>query len=176
MATIKKPRKSPRTKDIRQAQFLAAYRECGSVRISAAVARVHRSRHYRWLEDDAAYAQSFEDAHADAIEALEAEVRRRAVLGVEEPVIYQGALCYEPLRDKDGRPVLDDEGHVKFGSRPLTVRKPSDVLLMFLLKGLKPQTYRDNVTVEHTASAEVIRALQAGRERVAAAGRQESTP
>lgn len=52
--------------------------------------------------------------------ALEDEAVRRAYVGVEEPLFYQGKQCG-------------------------TVRKYSDTLLIFLLKGAKPAKYRERV-------------------------------
>ena len=37
-----------------------------------------------------------EEAQTEAIEALELTVRESAIAGIEEPVIYQGQVCYEP--------------------------------------------------------------------------------
>ena len=65
--------------------FLAAYRETGNVRLACTAAQIGRSSHYRWL-DDSDYAEQFEQAKKDAVDVLEAEARRRAVEGWEEPV------------------------------------------------------------------------------------------
>ena len=58
-------------------------------------------------------------AREEAADTLEAEARRRAIEGVEEPVFHKG-------------------------QRVGTVRKYSDLLLIFLLKGVRPQKFRDN--------------------------------
>ena len=99
--------------------FLAAYRETGNITRAALMAKVSRGRHYDWLEQGKAYSEAFEDAQEHAVETLEEEARRRAMFGVEQPVFYKGEVC---------------------GS----VRKYSDVLLIFLLKGLRPEVYREN--------------------------------
>jgi hypothetical protein len=111
-----------------QRAFLARYAELGNIRAAAEAAAVPRRNHYEWLKADAEYAERFKDAQEDAIDVLEAEARRRAVVGTEEPVFQQGREV--------GR-----------------VRKFSDVLLIFLLKGLKPDTYRERSSV----SAEITR-------------------
>ena len=106
-----------------KAAFLAAFAECGNIRESAEVAGIGRRTHYTWLETDVDYAAAFAEAQENAVEALEAEARRRAVEGVEEPVgWYKG---------------------VAGGS----VRRYSDNLLMFLLKGLQPDKYRERFEV-----------------------------
>lgn len=91
----------------------------------------------------------FEDAVQEALEqaydVLEAEARRRAFAGVAEPVIYQGNLAYQLERyiDEHGneayRRVLDADGQ----PIPLTVRKYSDSLAQFLLKGYRRKKFGD---------------------------------
>ncbi len=103
--------------------FLAAFRETGNVRLACKAANVGRSSHYRWFEKDPEYRTAFDQAKEDATDVLEAEAFRRAVEGVEEPT---GWYMGEP------------------GG---TVRKYSDVLLIFLLKGLRPDRYRERVDV-----------------------------
>ena len=65
--------------------FLAAYRETGNVRLACTAAQIGRSSHYRWLAEDHDYEVAFEQAKKDAVDVLEAEARRRAVEGWEEP-------------------------------------------------------------------------------------------
>lgn len=144
---MKKPgkRELPNTN---RAKFLGAYAECGNITRAAQLAKIHRSDHYAWMQDEE-YANAFAEANKEACEALEMEARRRAVEGVQKPVIYQGQLCREPKRDKHGELVRDKDGAVIFGP-PLTVREYSDTLLIFLMKGANPEKYRDNAKVEHT--------------------------
>src|SRR5438067_1219042 len=67
--------------------FIAAYGECGSVTRAASAAGVSRRVHYQWLAD-ADYRRAFMEAREVAADLLEAEVRRRAVDGWDEPVYY----------------------------------------------------------------------------------------
>ena len=111
----------PRIVDSKQRTFLAAFRETGNVRLACEVAKVGRSSHYRWLEMHPAYREAFDLAKLQAAEILEQEAYRRAVEGTEEPIgWYRGVASG-------------------------TVRRYSDVLLMFLLKGLLPERYRERV-------------------------------
>ncbi len=103
--------------------FLAAFRETGNVCLACKAANVGRSSHYRWLEKDSEYRAAFDQAKEDATDVLEAEAFRRAVEGVEEPTGW--------YKGKPGG----------------TVRKYSDVLLIFLLKSLMPDRYRERVDV-----------------------------
>lgn len=104
--------------------FLAAYAEVGNISEAARIAGVNRLSHYDWLQDER-YAVVFAQAHEIAIDHLEREARRRAVEGVVEPVFWKGEAV---------------------GS----VRKYSDTLLIFLMKGARPDKYRDNATIRHT--------------------------
>lgn len=140
----KSPAKKQSKRDLpslKKAAFLAAYAKTGNITAAAKVAKVNRGQHYDWLLDPD-YERAFASAHQEAAELLELEARRRAMEGVHEPVIYQGALQYEAVRDKTGAPKLDPEtGEALL--RPLTIRRYSDTLLIFLLKGAKPETYRE---------------------------------
>ena len=71
------------------------------------------------------------------MDRLEAEARRRAIEGIEKPVFYKGKMCY---RDE----VDPATGERRGTGEPLLIRKSSDVLLMFLLKGARPEKYREN--------------------------------
>jgi hypothetical protein len=115
--------------------FLAAYRVCASITKAAAALKIERTLHYRWLEEDPEYAKAFAAARREAGEALEDEAIRRAYAGFEEPVIYQGSLCYSPdqIDRKTGKP--------KRGAKPLTVRKYDSGLLMKLMDGFLPERY-----------------------------------
>jgi len=117
--------KTEAAKKKRQDAFLAEYRQCATITHAAAIALISRQRHYKWLEKDSTYAEAFEEAKVEATDALVSEARRRAIQGIEEPVIYQGKLS----TSSDGK--------------PLVIRKYSDVLLIFLLKGALPEVYRE---------------------------------
>ena len=90
----------------------------GSVSAAADAAGVKLWKHYDKWKKDPAYLQAFDYAMDCSTTSLEAEAVRRAALGNDEPVFYQGQRV-----DK--------------------IRKYSDNLLMFLLKKRNPE-YRDN--------------------------------
>ena len=104
----------------KQGRFLAAFGEHATVAAAAKAAGVGRRTHYDWLTSDDAYAERFKEVEEDVTESLEAEARRRAQLGVEEPVFYQG-------------------------ERVDTIRRYSDTLLIFLLKARRPNVYRERI-------------------------------
>lgn len=110
----------------RRELFLRILRRTGRVTFSAVEAGyedVHQLYYLRRTNSD--FAKRWEEAVNDAAEGWEDEAVRRAVIGVEEPVFWQG--------DEVAR-----------------VTKYSDALLMFMLKGAKPAKYRENVKVDAT--------------------------
>lgn len=144
----------------RQKAFLAAYATSGNISAAAKLSKVHRSQHYDWIDADPAYAAAFAAAHDEAADLLETEARRRATVGVAEPVVYKGSLTHEPLFDKDGNLKRNEKGEVQFSKTPLTIRRYSDVLLIFLLKGARPQVYRDNFKGEATTPRRTVAELR----------------
>lgn len=119
---------------------------------AATAARIHRSIHYRRLKADPAYKAAFDEAQETAIGILEDEAHRRAVEGVDEPLTYQGQFSYDAKIDDAGNLVLDAEGRPMRG-KVLTVRKYSDSLLQFLLRGARPEKYRERF--QHDVNAHV---------------------
>lgn len=96
--------------------FLAAYRQTASITKAAAAAKIDRGMHYRWFASSLPYRQAFERASDEAAQVLEDEAVRRATEGTLEPVFYQGIKCG-------------------------AVRRYSDGLMQFLLRGFRPLKY-----------------------------------
>ena len=137
-----------------QRRFLDAYERLGTVKAAAEEAGRHRDRHYEWL-DDPEYKAAFEQAEENACQAVDREIRRRAVEGIEEPVVYQGKISYDRVRV--GK---------KYVKKPVTINRKSDILLMFYAKSKRPNVYRDNAKVELELSVPLIEALKEGRKRL----------
>lgn len=112
-----------------QRKFLASYSVLGNLTLAAEAARVSRTSHYQWMDEEE-YRAAFLEAQEHSIDLLVGEARRRGCEGWEEPVVYQGGLCYE--RTKDG----------KRSPKPLVIRKYDSNLLMFLIKQARPE-FRD---------------------------------
>ena len=127
MAQLDKTGRYKKIRNPKKRAFLAAVARTGNVTISAEIANIARSAHYQWLEADPVYAAAYEDAMEQAAQRLEAEATRRAVEGVEEPVFYQGKQCG-------------------------VIRRYSDSLLMFLLKGAMPDKYKERTSTELTGA------------------------
>lgn len=106
-------------------RFLAALAEGQKVGSACRAVGYSRTSTYEWREADAQFAARWQEAIDDAVERMEAEADRRAVDGTLKPVFHQGVEC----------------GHV---------REFSDTLLIFRLKALRPDVYRERASVEHT--------------------------
>jgi len=105
--------------------YLAALSETGNKSRATEIAGIDRSTPYtkQWLEDSE-FQEGVHRAEHMAADLLEEEARRRAVDGVSEPVGWYR------------------------GTAGGTVRRYSDTLLIFLLKGARPDKYRERM--EHT--------------------------
>lgn len=101
-----------------QPTFLTALSSVGKITDACKIAGVSRMTAWRHKTSDPDFAKQWADAEQQAADVLEAEAWRRAHDGVEEPVYYKGEICG-------------------------TVRKYSDLLLIFLLKGIRPEKYRE---------------------------------
>jgi len=110
--------------DQQRAGFLARLAETGNVSEAARRAAVSRWSAYALRLADEGFALAWSEAAGEAADALEMEARRRAMEGVEQPVLYAG------------KPVHDD------GGEPLTVRHYSDRLLELLLKARRPDRFK----------------------------------
>ena len=114
-----------------KARFLDHFARTANVTQSCAISRIGRATVYEWRDDDPAFATAWSIAEERGTASLEDEAIHRAKVGVSEPVYYKGEIV----------------GYV---------RKPSDGLLIFMLKARKPDVYKDRVDVHHTLTPEEI--------------------
>ena len=105
--------------------FITALAEFGVVSHACAAAKIDRSTAYLQRKKYEDFAEAWKEALEIAADALELEARRRAYEGVEEPVYGRGSG--------------PNAGTVKVGA----IRKYSDTLMMFLLKGSRPEKFRE---------------------------------
>ncbi|MCZ4315159.1 terminase [Comamonadaceae bacterium G21597-S1] len=111
--------------DVSKMVFLVEL-HCGeTVRDAARTACVARCTAYRWRDDDAEFAEAWDDAIDAGTELMEREAIRRGMSGVTRPVFHKGKVC----------------GHLQ---------EYSDTLLIFMLKARRPDVYRERATFEHT--------------------------
>lgn len=133
-----KPLKASQLRQLQKAQFVTAFAESGNVSAACRVADIDRSTYYYWLEHDALFAARVAQAQEQANDALELEARRRAIEGWEEPV-----------------------WSATKGKQIGMVRKFSDTLLIFLLKGARPGKYRERVDITLDIDATIRRMAEA---------------
>jgi hypothetical protein len=179
--------------------FLAALTDSGNASAAARAAGVSSTTAYALRRDDADFAAAWDQALEDATDTLEAEARRRAVQGVQEPVVYQGQLTPRWAHDESGQIVqepyatgeTDKAGNPVMGMRPvqaldangrplwLTVTKYSDPLLALLLKGRRKKVFADRTELTGadggpmTTVDESARAARVAQLMAAAAMRKE---
>lgn len=116
--------------------FLTALASTCSVTKACEITGLPRPTVYGWRANDVDFAARWNDAKRIGAEALEDEAMRRAAEGVDEPVFHQGA---------------------QVGA----IRKYSDTLAIFLLKGAMPEKYRDNTKLELAGRVELSKLTDA---------------
>lgn len=87
------------------------------------MAGIPRAYCYELYHKDDDFMRAWDDAISGACDLLEQEAWRRAVKGTEKPVFHQGEIC---------------------GG----IQEYSDTLLIFLLKGHRPEKYRERYDVK----------------------------
>lgn len=110
----------------------------GNVSRACQAIDVARLTAYRWREEDPDFAADWDKAKAAGLDALEDEAIRRAFEGIDKPIVHQGFITD-------------------------TVKEYSDTLAIFLLKGGKPEKYKDRV--EHSGQVDIAARIVAARKR-----------
>jgi hypothetical protein len=135
------------------AAYLTAYRQTGNASAAAKLAGINRDTPYKFAErhPDHPFSDEWRQAHVEAVEALELVARQRAMEGLNEPV-------FGNLRGEQGQNLgTGIVGHV---------RRPSDTLLIFLLKAMKPEVYRERFGVD--VSGTIVTESEADRDLASA--------
>lgn len=130
-------------KRVWQPLFLESLRRKANVSRAAADAEIDRKTAYRARESSDVFADEWDDALEEGLDYLEEEARRRAYEGTLKPVFYQG----------------EEVGYV---------REYSDTLMIFLLKGRRPEVYGDRLKQEVTGRdggpVEIVEVSRVGRD------------
>ncbi len=110
---------------LKKDRLLGMLAKTGNLSLACQAAKLTRRqvRELRQVDED--FERSYGEAMDEAIDQLEAEAWRRALEGVEQPVL------------KDGKPVLDP-----VTNQPVIRRRYSDPLLVMLLRGSRPDKYQ----------------------------------
>lgn len=115
--------RTKRTKEKDEEFFATVIESGGNITRACEAFTYSRRSVYEWKAADPQFAARLDDAVEKGTDVLEEEAKRRAHDGWEEPVFYQGAQCG-------------------------AVRKYSDTLLIFLLKGNRPDKYRERIGID----------------------------
>lgn len=116
-----------------QMAFLTALSLTGNVTRAAAAADIARKTAYEARARDDEFAALWDDAIEQATDMLEAEARRRAHDGLVRYKFHNGTAVLDP---RTGEPYYELEY--------------SDTLLIFLLKGHRPDKYRERYEFSET--------------------------
>lgn len=108
----------------KKAVFLDALSRTASVTKACILTKIPRRTVYEWRLADEAFKKQWDDAIELSIDALEDEAVRRAFEGVRKPV-FQG------------------------GKRVGHIQEYSDTLLIFMLKGRRPERFKDRAVIDH---------------------------
>lgn len=100
-------------------KFLASLRRTGGNVARACKAEgIGRRTAYEWKKEDLEFSKQWDDAIQDGLDELEQEARRRAFKGLKQAIFYKGEVVgYE--------------------------WEYSDTLMIFLLKGGRPEKYKE---------------------------------
>ena len=118
-----------------QERFLTEYSLCGAITKAAAASGCSVHSHENWVKGDAwGYQKRYADAQQVCLDKKALEADRRALEGVDHPVVYQGKIT-------------------------ATHKDYSDNLLMFRMKKLDP-SYRDNYSLVLEVPDELLAYMQ----------------
>lgn len=136
------------TRAYKMLQILAEFRDGPpearfSMRHAYTTAGVHRSTMIQWRKDHKLFDSLMEAIQEEMIDTLRAEAYRRAVVGVDEPLVHQG---------------------VKTGD---TVKKYSDGLLQFTLMGYDAKFRAKDVNMNVSGSLDSNVNIEGLRDRLA---------
>ncbi|QTE37495.1 hypothetical protein J3L18_00055 [Mucilaginibacter gossypii] len=118
-----------------QAAFLLQLEATGNITMSCKKSKVPRRTIYDWLEKDVAFKEAYDKSVQIGIDMLEDEAQRRAYHGTTKPIFQNGKLVGK-------------------------VQEFSDTLLIFLLKGKKPEVYKDRT--EHSGTIDGSTTIRIG--------------
>ena len=113
-------------------KFLESLRKTGGNIARACRAEgIARNTAYEWRKDDTEFAKQWDEAIDEGIDELEQEARRRALDGLEKTIFYKGEAIG-------------------------TEREYSDTLMIFLLKGNRPEKYKDRQDINLNAKIQTV--------------------
>lgn len=114
-------------KEQTQTVLLNALRQVPNITRACTLAMISPGQVRSWRRQDPTFDAAVAEALDDGVDALEAEVHRRAFEGYEKPIIFQGQITD-------------------------TYKEYSDGLAQFLLKAHRPDKYRERSEVQSTGA------------------------
>lgn len=119
----KTSRRSATTTNRAKAKFVEILAESCNVSAAARASGFDRDTFYVWRERDPQFSAAWDQAEKESADALEAEARRRAYDGILEPVFFHG-------------------------EQVALVTRYSDRLMEVLLRGHKPEKFRERWSID----------------------------
>jgi len=141
--------------------FIEELARTGNVTRAAHRINVSRNTVYHWREhmpnepvtlqngEEFTFIEAWDNALEEGLDLLEEFARERATVGYKEPVVYQGRLSYHtypPNHPLAGELILNEEGM----PIPITINRPSDNLLVQLLRAKRPDEFGIKQQVDNT--------------------------
>jgi hypothetical protein len=126
-------------RELAQAAFLDAFRRNANITAAALAAGIDRSTFYQWQEHDAEFALRYQQAEQAANDLLLAAAWKRAVQGVERPIVSMGKVIY----GEDGRPLMIREYSDQVLLRLMSWRIPGFRESSSTTIKILPKTYLD---------------------------------
>jgi hypothetical protein len=135
--------------------FLKILAQSGNVTEAAEAVGLTRTSLYAHRQRHDDFSQDWDSALETFADGIEAEAIRRAVKGVTRYKFYKGKAVLHPTlcecnhgrrsHEQGGRCQEEGCSCAQFQGQPYQEQEYSDALLALLLKGLRPEKYRDNL-------------------------------
>lgn len=143
------PKKRPRWAKA----FLSALAQTGNIRQSCESAETGRTTAYALRDTDETFAADWAAALEESADLLEQEARRRAEQGIQRLKFHNGAVIMVQAISPDGVPLVTTDNQPVMV--PYVEHEYSDTLMIFLLKGIRPEKYRERADVRHSGKIDV---------------------
>lgn len=143
------PKKRPRWAKA----FLTSLAQGGNVRYACEHAEVARSLAYELRDEDPTFAADWLTALDESADLLEQEARRRAEQGLRRLKFHNGATIMVQAQGPGGELLVNVDGQPIMV--PYVEHEYSDTLMIFLLKGIRPEKYRERTDVRHSGKVDI---------------------
>lgn len=120
-------------------KFINRLAACGNIKKSAELANIPYAKILAMKKCDTKFRGRMEEALSDAAVILEDEARRRAIEGVEEPILYKGEITGSKIKYSDALLLALLKAHYpeKYAEKTMTMNIDIGKMLDDALKRLK---------------------------------------